>query len=253
MGYPCPICGQNVSRNSPPAALGVFGGLVGALLTTPFMGFTCTNCGPVSREKFAPDVRKRILRNSIFAVLASVLILVGVVAGYAMWEIHKEKSSAPTAASSSDNKFSVTIPKNYGPVKTSSSTEETPSGTIHQEDFSTMKLDGYNLLKVTRYTFPAPALGNVSETNLIRTICSNYRESVFDATTEVLPYIFRDMPACSTRASELKPIGGGKTITVDGEIVVVFKRPQVVVFAGLSQRGGDRSDLEALMRSAIFH
>jgi hypothetical protein len=76
MAYSCPRCKRPVKRGSSTTAA-VAGGAAGAMLAAAFSPFQCTNCGPIKKNEFPPDVQKKITMGAVgFAGGAIVLIVV---------------------------------------------------------------------------------------------------------------------------------------------------------------------------------
>jgi hypothetical protein len=78
MAYSCPRCGEPVQRKS-SAVAGATGGLVGALLGSAFGGFECAKCGKIPRKEFPPEVRNKMLLNSVLMVVGAIVLFVVVV------------------------------------------------------------------------------------------------------------------------------------------------------------------------------
>ena len=79
MPYHCPRCNASVQRGSSKVA-GFAGGAVGALIFAAVGPFKCKQCGPIAKNEFPADVRRKMLTGSIAMVVFAVLLLIGVVA-----------------------------------------------------------------------------------------------------------------------------------------------------------------------------
>jgi hypothetical protein len=84
MGYACPRCGKPVKRGG-SAAVGVAGGLAGALIYAAFGSFRCQGCGKIPMNEFPPDVRSKARLGSIALVGGAVLLIVLVIALQVYW------------------------------------------------------------------------------------------------------------------------------------------------------------------------
>lgn len=78
MAYNCPRCGEQVQRKSSIVA-GATGGVVGALLGAAFGGFECASCGKIPRKEFSPEVRNKMLLNSVLMVVGAVVLFIVVI------------------------------------------------------------------------------------------------------------------------------------------------------------------------------
>lgn len=79
MAYPCPKCGGPTGRKSSSTAQAA-GGLVGALLYMAFTGFSCVKCGAIERASFSPEVRSKMLLNSVLMIVGAIVLLIAVIA-----------------------------------------------------------------------------------------------------------------------------------------------------------------------------
>lgn len=77
--YQCPTCNTALTRES-NAAAGATGGLVGALLGLAFASYHCTTHGKIARAQFPPEVRSKMLMNTMLLVVGAVVLLFAVVA-----------------------------------------------------------------------------------------------------------------------------------------------------------------------------
>lgn len=77
MAYQCPTCGGPVERGSGRVAQQA-AGLVGLLIYSAFAGFHCAKCGKVERSQFPPEVRSKMVRNSVLMVVGALVLLVAV-------------------------------------------------------------------------------------------------------------------------------------------------------------------------------
>ena len=78
MAHSGPRCGEPVKRKG-SAVAGATGGLVGALLGSAFGGFECENCGKIPRKEFPPEVRQKMMLNSLLMIAGAIVLFVVVV------------------------------------------------------------------------------------------------------------------------------------------------------------------------------
>ena len=78
MAHSCPRCGKPVQRKS-SAVAGATGGVVGALLGSAFGGFECESCGKIPRKEFPPEVRQKMMLNSVLMVVGAIVLFVVVI------------------------------------------------------------------------------------------------------------------------------------------------------------------------------
>ena len=61
------------------SAAGATGGLVGVLLATAFASFHCAQHGAIARSQFPPEVRSKMMLNSVLMVIGAIVLLVVVI------------------------------------------------------------------------------------------------------------------------------------------------------------------------------
>lgn len=78
MAYACPTCGGPAEKGSGRVAQQA-AGLVGLLIYSAFAGYSCAKCGKIERAQFPPEVRAKMLRNSVLMVVGAVVLLAALV------------------------------------------------------------------------------------------------------------------------------------------------------------------------------
>lgn len=77
--YTCPTCNTALTRES-NAAAGATGGLVGALLGIAFASYHCATHGKIARAQFPPEVRSKMMMNTVMLVVGALVLLVALIA-----------------------------------------------------------------------------------------------------------------------------------------------------------------------------
>jgi hypothetical protein len=179
-----------------------------------------------------------------------------ILGGLAAWDIYKNiPRSEPTILVSSDKQFSATFPKNYGQLKTTTTREEIPTGTIIQCNYQTTNLNGMSFLKITRYEFPQKTIDAKPNKQLISNICQNYCKSLFDSDVTVYDFEYKGLPSCSSQFTLHDKAKSGESVAIDGKAYVILKDPYVFVIAGLFQQSPNAktNDMQELLNSLKFN
>ena len=78
MAHKCPRCGEPVDRGSSSSAQRVAAGLIGTMFYAVFGAFECKKCGKIVRNKFPPEVRKK-MDGVTFLLIGAVAIAIGAI------------------------------------------------------------------------------------------------------------------------------------------------------------------------------
>ena len=210
-----------------------------------FMGFNCPACGPISRDRFPRETRRKILWGSV-GMGCGALTLIGVfILGMAIYDLKKK---TPAFFYTPPNRvFTLQFPAGYGDPKVE--TENTTSGPTGSDSYFSQAKSGASVLGVVVYTLPEKAF--MYETKgFLESACKTTLKPLTKKNPEITYTTFKGLPACFMDFQQ--DIDPGDKGDPRNKVWLVLKKPHLFVFHGIfdmTNKSADPGDMQKLMDS----